>query len=144
MKYTQESHFQRLDFEELRGFDGIRVASVDVDGLILNIGIAHGLGNARALLEEVRDGNPKNLHAIEVMACPGGCIGGAGQPYHHGNADILKKRIAAIYEVDKNMPIRKSHENPAIKEIYETYLGKPLGELSHKLLHTHYHTKDKV
>jgi len=134
----------KIDFEELRGFDGIRVASVDVDGLILNIGIAHGLGNARALLEEVRDGNPKNLHAIEVMACPGGCIGGAGQPYHHGNADILKKRIAAIYEVDKNMPIRKSHENPAIKEIYETYLGKPLGELSHKLLHTHYHTKDKV
>lgn len=134
----------KIDFEELRGFEGIRVASVDVDGLILNIGIAHGLGNARALLEEVRDGNPRNLHAIEVMACPGGCIGGAGQPYHHGNSDILKKRQAAIYNIDKDMPIRKSHENPAITEIYETYLGKPLGELSHKLLHTHYHVKDKV
>lgn len=134
----------KIDFEELRGFEGVRVASVDVDGLMLNIGIAHGLGNARALLEEVRDGNPRNLHAIEVMACPGGCIGGAGQPYHHGNSDIIKKRMAAIYEIDKNMPIRKSHENPAITEIYETYLGKPLGELSHKLLHTHYHVKDKV
>lgn len=134
----------KIDFEELRGFEGIRVASVDVDGLMLNIGIAHGLGNARALLEEVRDGNPRNLHAIEVMACPGGCIGGAGQPYHHGNSDILKKRQAAIYNIDKDMPIRKSHENPAITEIYETYLGKPLGELSHKLLHTHYHVKDKV
>jgi len=134
----------KIDFEELRGFEGVRVASVDVDGLMLNIGIAHGLGNARALLEEVRDGNPRNLHAIEVMACPGGCIGGAGQPYHHGNSDIIKKRMAAIYEIDKNMPIRKSQENPAITEIYETYLGKPLGELSHKLLHTHYHVKDKV
>lgn len=134
----------KIDFEELRGFDGVRVASVDVDGLMLNIGIAHGLGNARSLLEEVRDGNPRNLHAIEVMACPGGCIGGAGQPYHHGDSAILKKRMAAIYEVDRNMPIRKSHENPAITEIYETYLGKPLGELSHKLLHTHYHIKDKV
>lgn len=134
----------KIDFEELRGFEGIRVASVDVDGLMLNIGIAHGLGNARALLEEVRDGNPRNLHAIEVMACPGGCIGGAGQPYHHGNSEILKKRQAAIYTIDKNMPIRKSHENPAITEIYETYLGKPMSELSHKLLHTHYHPKDKV
>lgn len=141
--YTKKP-LPKIDFEELRGFDGVRVASVDVDGLMLNIGIAHGLGNARALLEEVRDGNPRNLHAIEVMACPGGCIGGAGQPYHHGNSEILKKRQTALYQIDKDMPIRKSHENPAITEIYETYLGKPLGELSHKLLHTHYYVKDKV
>lgn len=139
-----EKPLPKIDFEELRGFDGVRVASVDMDGLELNIGIAHGLGNARALLEEVRDGNPRNIHAIEVMACPGGCVGGAGQPYHHGDASILKKRMNAIYEIDKNMPIRKSHENPSIIEVYEKYLGKPCGERSHQLLHTHYSVKDKV
>ncbi|PKM93365.1 MAG: NADH:ubiquinone oxidoreductase [Firmicutes bacterium HGW-Firmicutes-1] len=141
--YTKKP-LPKIDFEELRGFDGVRVASVDVDGLMLNIGIAHGLGNAKSLLKEVRDGNPRNLHAIEVMACPGGCIGGAGQPYHHGDSEILKKRQAALYQIDREMPIRKSHENPAITEIYETFLGKPMSELSHKLLHTHYHVKDKV
>lgn len=141
--YTKKP-LPKIDFEELRGFEGVRVASVDFDGLTLNIGIAHGLGNAKALLKEVSAGNPRNLHAIEVMACPGGCIGGAGQPYHHGNVEILKKRQAAIYQIDKDMPIRKSHENPAIIEIYESYLGKPMSELSHKLLHTHYHPKEKV
>lgn len=141
--YTKKS-LPKIDFEELRGFEGVRVASVDFDGLTLNIGIAHGLGNARALLNEIQEGNPRNIHAIEVMACPGGCIGGAGQPYHHGNSEILKKRQAAIYQIDKDMPIRKSHENPAIKEIYENYFEKPLSEKSHKLLHTHYHVKDKV
>lgn len=134
----------KIDFEELRGFDGVRVATVDVDGLPLVIGIAHGLGNSRALLEEVKNGNPRGIHAIEVMACPGGCIGGAGQPYHHGDGSILKSRQKAIYDIDQSMPIRKSHENPAITELYEKYLGKPCGELSHKLLHTHYHATDKV
>ncbi|WP_113673682.1 NADH-dependent [FeFe] hydrogenase, group A6 [Vallitalea guaymasensis] len=134
----------KVDFEELRGFDGVRVASVQMDEFTLNIGIAHGLGNARKLLEEIEGGNPRNLHAIEIMACPGGCIGGGGQPYHHGNSDILKKRMAAIYEVDKNMPLRKSHENPSITALYEQYLGEPMSELSHKLLHTHYSVKDRV
>lgn len=111
---------------------------------MLNIGIAHGLGNARALLEEVRDGNRRNLHAIEVMACPGGCIGGAGQPYHHGNSDILKARQKAIYEIDRNSKLRKSHENPAVIELYRAFLGEPLGERAHQLLHTHYNVKEKV
>lgn len=134
----------RLDFDEVRGFDGVRVASIPIGDFTLNAGIAHGLSNARALLEEVNNGNPRNLHAIEVMACPGGCIGGAGQPYHHGDSAILKKRTEAIYNIDKNMPIRKSHENPAITEIYEKYFGEPLSERSHHLLHTHYKAKDKV
>ncbi|GKX30467.1 NADH:ubiquinone oxidoreductase [Vallitalea longa] len=135
---------EKVDFEELRGFDGVRVASVQMDDFTLNIGIAHGLGNARKLLEEIESGNPRNLHAIEIMACPGGCIGGGGQPYHHGNSDILKKRMAAIYEVDSNKAIRKSHENPSITALYEQYLGEPMSELSHKLLHTHYFVKDRV
>jgi len=134
----------KIDFEELRGFEGVRVATVDMDGLPFNIGIAHGLGNAKALLEEMRDGNPREIHAVEVMACPGGCIGGAGQPYHHGNSDILKARQAAIYQIDKNLPMRKSHDNPEIKALYEKYLGEPCGHRSHELLHTHYHVKNRV
>ena len=134
----------KVDFEQVRGFEGVRAAEVDFDGLTLNIGIAHGLGNAKALLNEVRNGNPRNFHAIEVMACPGGCIGGGGQPYHHGDSEIIKKRQAAIYDIDENMAIRKSHENPAIIDLYEKYLGEPMSHRAHELLHTHYSEKDKA
>ena len=135
---------EKVDFEELRGFEGIRNATIKVGNLDLNIGIAHGLGNARALLEEVRDGNPRNFHAIEIMACPGGCVGGGGQPYHHGDSEIVKKRQAAIYTEDKNKPIRKSHENPFIKEMYRDYFEKPMSHKAHKLLHTSYEAKERV
>jgi NADP-reducing hydrogenase subunit HndD len=131
---------EKVDFNELRGMDGIRSATIDFDGLPLNIGIAHGLGNARKLLEDVRDGK-SNFHAIEIMACPGGCIGGGGQPYHHGDSSILKERAAAIYREDAGKPIRKSHENPFIIKLYEEFLGKPCSEKSHHLLHTHYFDK---
>ncbi|PKM53141.1 MAG: NADH:ubiquinone oxidoreductase, partial [Firmicutes bacterium HGW-Firmicutes-5] len=134
----------KIDFEQLRGFDGVRAAEVDFDGLKLNIGIAHGLGNAKALLTEIRNGNPRNFHAIEVMACPGGCIGGGGQPYHHGDSSIIKKRMDAIYQIDKDMPIRKSHENVAVMELYDKYLGEPMSHKAHDLLHTHYSAKDKA
>lgn len=127
----------RIDFHELRGMEGIRKATIDFNGLPLNIGIAHGLGNARQLLEEIRAGK-SSFHAIEIMSCPGGCIGGGGQPYHHGNADVIKKRQMAIYKEDSNKTIRKSHENPYIKKLYEEYLGKPLGHKAHELLHTQY------
>lgn len=134
----------KVDFEELRGFEGVRSATVKVGDMDLNIGIAHGLGNARELLEEIRGGNPRNFHAIEIMACPGGCIGGGGQPYHHGDTEILKKRQAAIYTEDRNKPIRKSHENPFVKELYAEYFEKPMSHKAHKLLHTHYEQKDRV
>lgn len=127
----------RIDFHELRGMEGIRKATIDFNGLPLNIGIAHGLGNARQLLEEIRAGK-SSFHAIEIMSCPGGCIGGGGQPYHHGNADVIKKRQMAIYKEDSNKTIRKSHENPYIKKLYEEFLGKPLGHKAHELLHTQY------
>ena len=127
----------KIDFEELRGFDGIRKATVNFEGQDINIGIAHGLGNARKLLDEIEKGN-SDFHAIEIMACPGGCIGGGGQPQHHNDTKILKARQNAIYEEDKNKPIRKSHENPEIKKLYEEYLGKPMSEKAHKLLHTKY------
>jgi NADP-reducing hydrogenase subunit HndD len=130
----------KIDFEQLRGMEGIRSATVDFNGLPINIGIAHGLGNARKLLEDVRSGKA-NYHAIEVMACPGGCIGGGGQPLHHGDSDILKARSAAIYREDAGKPIRKSHENPYIVKLYEEFLGKPMSEKAHHLLHTHYFDK---
>lgn len=127
----------RINFEELRGMEGLRKAIVDFDGLELNIGIAHGLGNARKLLEDIEQGK-SHFHAIEIMSCPGGCIGGGGQPYHHGNADILMKRQHALYTEDELKVIRKSHENPDILKLYAEFLGKPLSEKSHKLLHTNY------
>ncbi|MCL2167530.1 MAG: NADH-dependent [FeFe] hydrogenase, group A6 [Lentimicrobiaceae bacterium] len=133
----------KIDFTELRGLEGVRSATIDVDGLPLNIGIAHGLSNARRLLNDIKEGKSQ-FHAIEVMACPGGCIDGGGQPLHHGNSDIIKARWEAIYEADRNMPVRKSHENPSIKEIYKDFLGEPCGHKSHELLHTHYFDKAKV
>ena len=132
----------KIDFEELRGMDGIRSATVDFNGLPINIGIAHGLGNARKLLEDVREGKA-NYHAIEVMACPGGCIGGGGQPLHHGDINILKARTKAIYDEDAGKPVRKSHENEYVMKLYEEYLGKPMSEKAHHLLHTHYFAKGK-
>lgn len=132
----------KVDFKQLRGMDGIRHAEVDFDGFALQIGIAHGLGNARKLLEDVRAGKSK-FHAIEIMACPGGCIGGGGQPLHHGDLSILKKRMEAIYREDASKPIRKSHENPHIIKLYKEFLGKPMSEKSHQLLHTHYADKSK-
>jgi len=133
---------ERVDFEELRGMEGIREATIDFDGLPIKIGIAHGLGNARKLLEDIKAGKSE-FHAIEIMACPGGCIGGGGQPYHHGNMEVLKKRQRAIYEEDRNKVLRKSHENPFITKLYEEFLGEPCGHKSHELLHTHYFDKKK-
>jgi NADP-reducing hydrogenase subunit HndD len=135
---------ERIDFEELRGMEGIRDAWLEVAGLKLHIGIAHGLGNARKLLDSIREGSVEPFHAIEIMACPGGCIGGGGQPYHHGKMEIIRKRAQAIYEEDRNKPVRKSHENPYIVELYEKFLEKPMSEKAHHLLHTHYFKRHKI
>lgn len=139
--YT-EKKLEKVEFEQLRGFEGVRSAEVDFDGLKLNIGIAHGLGNARKLLESIKKGE-SHFHAIEIMACPGGCIGGGGQPLHHGNIEILKARAAAIYREDAGKQIRKSHENPEIIQLYKEFLGQPMSEKAHHLLHTEYFDKKK-
>ena len=133
---------EKVEFNELRGMEGIRTATVDFNGTAIHIGIAHTLGNARKLLDGIRKGL-YNFHAIEIMACPGGCIGGGGQPLHRGNSIVLKARMEAIYKEDRNKVIRKSHENPEIARLYEEFLGKPLSEKSHKLLHTHYFSHPK-
>lgn len=128
------------DFTSLRGMDGVRSASVIMDNITLKVGIAHGLGNARKLLEEIRHG-VSEYHIIEIMACPGGCIGGGGQPLHNGKVEILHARANALYQEDKSKKIRKSHENPDIQRLYKEFLGEPLGEKAHALLHTHYFNK---
>lgn len=133
---------ETVEFNSLRGLEGIRSATIDFDGLPLNIGIAHGLANARKLLNDIRAGK-STYHAIEIMACPGGCIGGGGQPYHHGDSDILKKRAAAIYSEDERKIIRKSHENPQILTLYKEFLGEPGSHKAHELLHTHYFDKSE-
>jgi len=134
---------ERIDFDQLRGLEGIREATVKIGDIDLKIGIAHGLGNARKLLEDIKSGK-QFFHAIEIMACPGGCIGGGGQPYHHGDETVIKKRQAAIYEIDKNSPRRKSHENQMILKLYEDYLGEPYGKKAHELLHTCYTPGEKI
>lgn len=132
-----------VEFNQLRGSDGLRKATVKVGDKELNIGIASGLGNARELLESIRD---KKAHydAIEIMACPGGCVAGGGQPYHHGNYEIVKKRQEAIYTEDRNKLLRKSHANPEILKLYEEYLGKPFSDIAHRLLHTHYEERERI
>ena len=135
----------KVEFHETRGFEGVKEAVIDVDGFPLKIAVVYSLNNARKMMEQVRQGNPNGYHFIEVMACPGGCIGGAGQPYHHGNSEIIRKRMEAIYREDEGKPIRKSHENPEILAIYKEYYGEPCGHLSHEQLHTHYFDRsDKI
>ena len=124
----------KLDFTELRGLAGIRSATIDFDGVPVKIGIAHGLGNARRLVEEIRAGRSP-YHAIEIMACPGGCAGGGGQPIHDGQ-ELAEARGGVLWRLDKGEALRFSHENPDVQALYRDYLGKPLGEKSHHLLHT--------
>ena len=140
--YTGKS-LENIDYEAVRGFEGVRSADVKVGDLDLKIGIAHGLGEARKLLEEVREGKSM-YHAIEIMACKGGCIGGGGQPYHHGNTSILRKRTEAIKIEDESKAIRKSHENPYIKKLYNEYFKEPMSHQAHELLHTKYFKKHKI
>lgn len=134
---------QDVEFEKLRGSNGLRKATVKIGDKELRIGIASGLGNARQLLEEIRDGKAE-YDAIEIMACPGGCVAGGGQPYHHGNFEIVKKRQEAIYREDRNKKLRKSHTNPEILQLYKKYLGEPFGELAHSLLHTHFQERERI
>ena len=134
---------EKVEFEQLRGADGFRKATVNIGDRELRIGIASGLGNARQLLEEIREGKD-HYDAIEIMACPGGCIAGGGQPYHHGNHEVIRKRQEAIYIEDRNKKVRKSHENQEVLELYKNYLGEPFGDLAHRLLHTHYEERERI
>lgn len=126
-----------VNIEAVRGMEGVREATINVGDLPVKAAVAHGLANARQVLDQIKDGRFKDYHFIEIMCCPGGCIGGGGQP-QPTSEEIRQKRIAAIYDEDEAMAIRKSHENPAVKKLYEEFLGKPLSHKSHELLHTKY------
>ena len=118
---------------------------MDIDGLKVNVAVVFSLSNVHKLLAEIKEGK-RNYHFIEVMTCPGGCIGGGGQPYPQGMTDPLDHTLynlrgAGLYSIDEKKALRKSHENPLITKIYKDFLKEPLGHLSHKLLHTHYHKR---
>ncbi|MDO4395541.1 MAG: NADH-dependent [FeFe] hydrogenase, group A6 [Clostridia bacterium] len=135
-----------LDFTDVRGVEGIKEASYNVAGMDIKVAVASGLANARTLLNMVKNGEAE-YHFIEIMGCPGGCVNGGGQPQQPGSVrnfvDLRAKRAEVLYNIDKNKTIRKSHENPAIIELYEKYLGEPGSHRAHKLLHTSY-VKRKV
>jgi len=133
---------EKLDFEELRGIEGVKYASVQVGDLQVNVAVAHSLVKAKELMDKLQKGELKDIHFIEIMACPGGCIGGGGQP-RSDDPDIIEKRMKGIYDSDKKMKLRKSHENPAVKKIYEEFLDEPNSHIAHKLLHTHYIAREK-
>lgn len=129
-----------LRIQALRGLSGTKEARVTIDGLEIGVAVVSGLGNARALLEEVKAGR-KNLHFIEVMTCPGGCIAGGGQPIRT-DTEAVKARMQALYNIDQRENVRTSHGNRMVSELYDKYLEKPLGEKSHHLLHTHYSKRE--
>lgn len=133
---------ENVNFEGVRGIENLKEATIDVDGFELKVAVAHSLGTARKLMNELRAGTCK-YHAIEVMACPGGCIGGGGQPFHHGDSARIKARAKALYTEDAEKSFRKSHENPYIVSLYEEFLGKPMSERAHHLLHTCYFNRGK-
>ncbi|MDR3230491.1 MAG: [FeFe] hydrogenase, group A [Synergistaceae bacterium] len=132
-----------VDFCEVRGLQGIKESQVDFgNGLILRVAVAHTLRNARKLVEKIRAGDA-DYHFIEIMACPGGCIAGGGQPYPIDN-DVRAARMKSMYDIDVQKTYRKSHENPAIIELYDTWMGKPLGERAHHLLHTRFAPQERL
>ncbi len=147
----REVPFENLNITPVRGMEGVREASVTIanvlpewsflEGVELKCAIAHGLANAHKLMAAVESGDAV-YHFIEVMACPGGCLGGGGQPIPT-SPEIRQKRAKAIYSEDEGLPMRKSHQNPEVTQIYEEFLGHPLGHKSHELLHTHYRARKR-
>ncbi|MCI9510594.1 MAG: 2Fe-2S iron-sulfur cluster binding domain-containing protein [Angelakisella sp.] len=135
-----------VDFVEVRGVEGVKEAVYQVGDLTLNVAVASGLANAKKLLDSIKSGE-KTYHFIEIMGCPGGCVNGGGQPVQPARirnwVDLKSLRAAALYEEDKNLPIRKSHENPVLKQIYKEFLKTPGSHVAHQVLHTSYRKLDR-
>lgn len=135
-----KKELKNVNFTEVRGLEGIKEATIDMDGVEIRVAVTSGLGNARKILEKIRR-DEATYHAIEIMACPGGCINGGGQPYIHGDTSLLEKRMKMIYTEDEKKTIRKSHENSYIQKLYKEFLGEPGSHKAHEILHTHYYKK---
>jgi iron only hydrogenase large subunit-like protein len=134
-----------LVFNEVRGVTGLKEATLTIAGKEINIAVSNGLTNAKHILEAIKSGE-KQYHLVEIMACPGGCVAGGGQPYPPFTMDVLdpelgRLRAKALYKIDNDKQLRRSHENPAIEHLYSEFLGEPNGEKAHHLLHTHYHAR---
>lgn len=141
------TEIKELEFTEVRAVEGLREASIQIGDLTLNVAVANGLNNAKTLLEKVKKGE-KQYHLLEIMACPGGCVAGGGQPLTDAgkyvyplDPEMIRRRQQALYSIDESKAIRKSHDNPFIKKLYEEYLGEPGSEKAHHLLHTTYEEK---
>jgi len=136
---------EEIEYEQVRGAEGIKEAQIQIGDLNVKAAVAHGLGNAAKLMDRIKNGEA-NYHFVEIMACPGGCVTGGGQPIHSSKelaeTDIRAARAKAIYEADKSLPIRKSHENETVKKLYSEFLGEPGSHKAHELLHTHYHARE--
>lgn len=130
-------HLAKVDFKAVRGLEQIKTATVDLDGKVLRLAITSGLGAARTVLEQIRN-KEVQYDIIEIMACPGGCINGGGQPSIHGDFSVVEKRRQALYAEDKGKALRKSHLNPSIQKLYKDFLGAPGSAKAHELLHTQY------
>ena len=137
---------KNLDFTEVRGTDGIKEASYTVNGMEVKVCVVSGLANANTIMEKVKNGTA-DYHFIEIMGCPGGCVNGGGQPIQHAVVrnfvDLRARRAAALYEADKDMPLRKSHESEAVKRLYDEFLGEPGSHKAHEVLHTSYVARPK-
>lgn len=131
----------KIDFDSIRGLEGIKETSVKVNGIELNMAVVNGIGNVKKILDDVENGTSK-YHFIEVMACPGGCINGGGQPIHH-KPEKIQKRMKAIYQIDSKMKIRRSHENESVKTLYKEFFIEPNSHKAHDILHTEYFDKSR-
>ena len=137
----------KVEFNAVRGFCGIKEAEIDLDGTKNNVAVAHGTGNAEKLLKAIKEGK-KQYTFIEIMCCPGGCITGGGQPIVNakmqGAVNVKELRAKVLYSEDASKAKRKSHENLEVKALYDEFLGEPNGHLAHELLHTTYSAKNKI
>ena len=136
-----DSELEKVDFEMVRGMDGVRCAEIRIGDLDLRVAVVYEIRNAKKLLESIKKGE-NDYHFVEVMACPNGCIGGGGQP-QPTSPEIRKARIKGVLDRDKGMPLRKSHENPVLKKVYHEFLGSPGSEKAEELLHTKYINRKK-
>ena len=136
---------ENLDIQEVRGLEGVKEATIKVAGKDVRVAVVHGTKNARTILEKIKNG--EHYDFIEIMACPGGCINGGGQPIVNAKTqavvNVKEERAKALYSEDKNAKLRKSHENPAVQLLYKEFFGEPCSHKAHELLHTHYTKRSK-
>ena len=140
-------NLEEIEYTDVRGVQGVKEAAVEINGQTIKVAVAHGIANARIVLDKIRAGEA-DWHFIEIMACPGGCVNGGGQPIQPARVknwiDLRAERAKALYDEDRRLPIRKSHHNESVmKGIYEGYIGEPGSERAHKLLHTTYTPRER-